>query len=757
MNQYIEEKHGLFALHTDHTSYLFQVDGYGHLEHIHYGRMVSISDAEALSVKQTLPYGTVIEYEDNVQKSWRNVAPFEYGNNGIGDYRTPSLLVKTSLGTCTDFTYLGYSVEENEEVMLSGLPGAYDADASLVIHLFDKAGLMKLDLVYTIYAASDVITRRAILYNCKEEPLTINRLMSYSIDMMEDNLVMVSFHGSWANERYRRDTVVNSGTLSISSRTGSSSNMTNPGFILRRNDTNEEHGEAWGFNLVYSGSHKSIVSRDEYGCVRVMGGFNDENFQWTLAGGEQFETPEAFMTYSCDGLNALSQHFHLFIENHIVRGAWQFRERPVLVNDWEAYMFTFTEDKLVALARQGKELGAELFVLDDGWFGERNDDHAGLGDYNVNLKKLPNGIRGLSDKIHDMDMLFGLWFEPEAVNPDSDLYRAHPDWIIHEEGRRNLTGRYEYLLDLSRREVQDYIIENVGRVLDEGDVDYVKWDMNRHMTGMDGAFVYRYMLGLYRVLSEIFYKRPHILLESCSSGGNRFDAGMMCYSPQIWTSDDTDAMERLGIQKGTSYLYPLSTMGAHVSAVPNSQTMRTVSLPVRFAVSAFGVLGYELDLTELSDIEKKEIKEQIAWYKMNRRLLQFGTFYRTDCDDGHESFTISDGKQAVTGVYRRMIHAASPLEKMKMMGLEEGEYEIGMRNAIIPLDFHCPEDLAVCLETAEDGSSGIRLLWKPLCAGREALQYGIPLPLVFNSSGMSPYMRYPLDFGAELYTAVKKK
>lgn len=757
MNRYIEEQQGLFALHTDHTSYLFRVDGYGHLEHIHYGRRVNLSDAQALALKQTLPYGTAIEYEDNVQGSWRDITPFEYDNHGIGDYRTPSCLVSGSAGSSTDFVYQGYETEDKEQVMLNGFPSAYGAAGSLRVHLLDKAGKMALDLIYTIYPSADVITRRAVLINTGEEPLMVNRLMSFSMDMMEENLVMVSFHGNWVNEMQRRDIPVQAGENCISSRTGFSSNMTNPGFILRKKDTTEMHGEAWGFNLVYSGSHKSIVSHDEHGCVRVMSGFNDENFNWKLGKDEQLETPEAFMTYSHEGLNTLSHHFHTFIKDHIVRGAWQYKERPVLVNDWEAFTFTFDEEKLVSLARQGKELGAELFVLDDGWFGKRNDDHAGLGDYWVNEKKLPNGIIGLSKRIHDMDMLFGLWVEPEAVNPDSDLYRAHPDWIIHEEGRRNLTGRYEYLLDLSRKEVQDYIIENVGRVLDEGEVDYVKWDMNRQMTAADGTFVYRYMMGLYRVLGEIFYKRPHILFESCSSGGNRFDAGMMCYSSQIWTSDDTDAMERLAIQKGTSYLYPLSTMGAHVSAVPNGQTMRSVSLPVRFAVSAFGVLGYELDLTILSDIEKKEIKEQIAWYKMNRKLLQYGTFYRTDCDAAHESFTVSNGEEAITAVYRRMMHAAASFEKMYMHGLSEGDYDISMRNAILPLDMPCPHGLEGCYEQEKDGSSGIRLLWKPLCASSEALAYGIQLPLVFNSSGVSPYMRYPLDYGAELYTAVKKK
>lgn len=757
MKNCITENHGLFSLHTEHTSYMFRIDRWGHPEHIHYGRRVEEADAEALSLKHTLPYGMSSEYTDEDPRSWRSTAPFEYTNCGIGDYRIPACEIRTSAGIVTDFRYEGFEIEDIPSPMECGFPSAYGADGELIIHLYDSVSSLQMDLHYAVYAHEDVITRRTVLRNRSAESAAIRRLMSYSVDLMEDHLKMVTFTGCWAHEAQRTDRPVRTGTLENSSNTGFSSNYANPGFLLCRSNTTEENGEAWGFNLIYSGSHKSLVSRDDHGCVRVMGGFNDESFCWHLSAGETFETPEAFMTYADGGLNMLSQRFHAFIMNHVVRGAWQFRERPVLVNDWEAFMFQFDEERLVSLARQGKELGAELFVLDDGWFGERNSDHAGLGDYTVNPAKLPHGIRGLSDRIHDLGMMFGLWFEPEAVNPDSDLYRAHPEWIIHEEGRRDLTGRYEYLLDLSRTDVQDYIIENVGRVLDEGNVDYVKWDMNRSMTAADGTLAYRYMQGLYRVLGEIFYKRPQILLESCSSGGNRFDAGMLCYSPQVWTSDDTDPVERLDIQKGTSYLYPQSTMGAHVSACPHGQTLRDTPLPTRFAVSAFGVLGYELDLTILTDAEKEEIRNQIAWYKENRRLLQFGTFSRGITDDVHERFSVSCGSEAVSGVFRRLVRAASAFEKMKTCGLEEGRYEVCGRRALLPVRTDHPFLPAAGKNAVRfaDGSAALQMKEMKVSASAGALAQGICLPMVFNASGFHPEMRLPQDLGAELYTIRK--
>lgn len=754
MKQYITEKNGIFALHTDHTSYLFRIDPWGHPEHVFYGAAVDSDDAEAIGLKHTLPYGMSIEYEDENPVSWCSTTPFEYPGSGIGDYRVSASEIRTVHGTVSDFRYAGYDIEDTQTPMESGLPSAYGAAGELILHLADDQAGLQLDLHYGVFPDADVITRRAVLRNRSGDDVLVQRLMSYSFDMMEEDLVMVTFNGCWAHEASRIDRPVRQGTMENSSNTGFSSNYANPGFLLRRRGSDENSGEAWGFNLVYSGSHKSIVSLDDHGCVRVMGGMNDENFLWTLHPGESFETPQAFMTYADSGLNMLSHHFHSFIQNHIVRGAWQKKERPVLVNDWEAFMFDFDEEKLVALAEQGKELGAELFVLDDGWFGKRDSDHAGLGDYTVIRRKLPHGIRGLSDRIHDLGMMFGLWFEPEAVNPDSDLYRAHPDWIIHEEGRKNLTGRYEYLLDLSRRDVQDYIIENVGRVLDEGHVDYVKWDMNRSMTAADGTLVYRYMQGLYRVLGEVFYRRPQILFESCSSGGNRFDAGMLCYSPQVWTSDDTDPIERLDIQKGISYLYPQSTMGAHVSACPHGQTLRMTPLPTRFAVSAFGVLGYELDLTVLSDTEKREISEQIAWYQKNRRLLQFGEFWRTECDHDHESFTVSDGAQAVSGVFRRLVRAASAPEKMKAPGLSEGRYDVLQREALLPME---KTVLLKNTETAPDGSCGIRLKPLHVSASEKALSHGISLPMVFNASGFRSDMRLPQDFGAELFLIRKKR
>ncbi|MEZ4628485.1 MAG: alpha-galactosidase, partial [Eubacteriales bacterium] len=366
-------------------------------------------------------------------------------------------------------------------------------------------------------------------------------------------------------------------------------------------------------------------------------GIHPQSFEWTLASGERFETPEAVMTFSSDGFNGMSAHFHDFVNAHIVRGDWKGKERPVLINNWEACFFRFTRSKLLRLARQARRLGVELFVLDDGWFGKRNDDHAGLGDYAVNTKKLPRGMKSFADEIRSLGMMFGLWFEPEMVNPDSDLYRAHPEYAVTTPGRAPLYGRNQLVLDLCNPDVRDYIVNNVSKILDDASVDYVKWDMNRHISDAcspvlvnQGEFYHRYMMGLYDVLSRIFRPRPQILLESCSSGGNRFDLGMLCFSPQVWSSDDTDAIERLKIQEGLSYLYPLSAMGAHVSAAPNQQTLRQTPIATRFNVASFGCLGYELDLKHLTMLERKEVREQIAYYRAHRNTLQYGRFFRHD-------------------------------------------------------------------------------------------------------------------------------
>jgi alpha-galactosidase len=442
------------------------------------------------------------------------------------------------------------------------------------------------------------------------------------------------------------------------SRTGSSSNKHNPGFLLCENSASENHGRVYGFNLVYSGNHFGFAELNSHELVRAGIGISPHCFEWTLNKGDGgFETPEAVMTFSDKGFNGLSRNFHSFVNNHIVSEQWQGKERPVLYNSWEPCFFNFNQGKLIKLARLSKKLGMELFVLDDGWFEGRDNDRAGLGDYAVNRRKFPFGLGRFARKVRKMGMDFGIWFEPEMINENSNLFRTHPEYAVRQPGRESTLGRNQLVLDLCSPEVRDYIVTSVGKVLDETGVSYVKWDMNRHISefwsqhiAAQGEFFHRYILGLYDVLRRIFEPRPHILLESCSSGGNRFDLGMLCFSPQIWTSDCTDPAVRLNIQGGLSYLYPQSTMGAHVSDAPHQQTLRDTPLSTRYNAACFGSLGYELDLRFLSPVEKREIKEQIAFYKTHRKTFQYGVFERSPVPSGSRS--LKDGKNKILWLCR---------------------------------------------------------------------------------------------------------
>ena len=449
--------------------------------------------------------------------------------------------------------------------------------------------------------------------------------------------------------------------------------------LLARRGCGEDRGEVYGFNLVYSGNHYTAVELSQRELIRVTSGINPVGFEWTLEPGARFETPEAVLSWSDEGYNGLSANLHEFVGRHIVRGEWRDAERPVLVNNWEGTYFDFDHRRVVSMAKRAAGLGAELFVLDDGWFGARDDDHAGLGDYAVNRRKLPKGLEGLAAEIARLGLKFGLWFEPEMVNPDSDLYRTHPDWAIAVPGRTPSEGRFQLILDLTRPEVRDHIVTNVSSILDAVTINYVKWDANRTFSDQYSAVTpagelhHRYVLGLYEVLRRIFEPRPHILLESCASGGNRFDLGMMCFSPQIWASDCTDPVERLRIQGGLSYLYPQSTIGAHVTASPSAQTLRETPLSTRFNVAAFGLLGYELDPTDLTREERRRIRQQIAIYKAHRRLLQFGRLRRHDpVRDDQVTWSIheAEGEPRVIGHFQVGSRAASAAEPLPVAGLD---------------------------------------------------------------------------------------
>ena len=753
---------GLFHLRTEHSSYLFRVTPQGQLEHLHYGAPVRDADAEALALKRTMPYGDSVLYPGGGAAYCLDVLPLEWSGAGRGDYRPSPVEFVTDSGSWTsDFEYVGHTITPGSTETRCGLPTAYGGDMTLAVLLRDEAAGAELRLYYTTYPAEDVITRRAELV-CTGAGLSIRKLMSLSLDLAERDLKMTTFTGSWIREAHRHDAAAE-GTLVNESRTGFSSNRANPGFILSERAADERRGRVWGFNLVYSGNHMSCVSADPRGTVRVMSGISPDRFEWRLGTGESFETPEAVMCFSADGLGGMSRAMHDFVNRHIVRGPWAGRGRPVLVNAWEGFMFDFDARRLLSVAKRAKAMGAELFVMDDGWFVGRDDDTGGLGDYEPDAKKLPEGVSGLAREVKKLGLGFGIWVEPEAVSPKSRLYAAHPDWAITEPGREPVYGRNELLLDLTRGEVRDYIVDSVTKLLDSAEISYVKWDMNRQMAGVGGAYSHRYILGLYEVLHRVFDARPDILFESCSSGGNRFDLGMLCFSPQIWASDDTDPIERLDIQRGLSYLYPLSTMGAHVSASPHAQTLRHTPLGTRFAVSCFGCLGYELDLRELSPVEMREARRQIEFYKKHRMTLQYGRLYRFDLPDGREAFecVARDGAEAVTGHFRRLVHAAPAFEKLPADGLDAAAlYEVESLPALLRIsDFGglIKHALPVKLRPggailrAADSLTGLRQDTERYTASGAALMDGIRLQNLFSGTGYDKALRLPGDFGSEIY------
>ncbi len=772
--QTIEISEKTFLLRTDHTAYLLRIDAYGHPEHVHYGAPVALADVEALAYKRTLLYGSEVLYQPGDAAYCLDNIPLEWSGMGKGDFRVPPLEAELPDGTLTtDFLFERYELHPGA-LPAKTLPGAYcesESDAeTLVLFLREAAFSLELQLIYTVYPQVDVITRRAVLVNREDTGIRLRRMMSLLLDLPNAGYRLLTLDGDWIQETHRHDRTLMPGCFVNESTTGASSNRHNPGVALAEPAAGEDSGRVYGFNLIYSGNHYTAAELSPRNMVRVLSGINPLGFCWKLEPGAAFETPEAVMTFSEQGFHGMSCHFHDFVNRHIVRGDWKGRERPVLVNNWEAHFFDFTRRKLLRLARRAKALGAELFVLDDGWFGARSSDTAGLGDYTVNRQKLPDGIEGLARRIHGLGLDFGLWFEPESVNPDSALYRAHPEYAVAQPGRAPSYGRNQLLLDLTNPAVRDCIVENVTAILDRADIQYVKWDMNRAMSDLyspccpAGEFSHRYILGLYEVLGRIFRPRPHILLESCSSGGNRFDLGMLCFSPQIWASDDTDPIERLSIQKGLSYFYPLSTISAHVSQAPHQQTLRCTPLSTRFNVAAFGVLGYELDLGELSPEERRQAAAQIAFYKANRRTLQYGDFYRYDLADPHKDIFLAvekDQSRACLAFIQTLSHAAESNDTLAVKGLlPEVRYRLetvpqkvalarfgGLLKHVLPVRLRADGWL---LRTA---NRHYALPDGPLClhASGGALQSGVGLNNQFIGTGYHKELRLWGDFGSQMY------
>jgi alpha-galactosidase len=683
----IRIRDGLFSLETKNTLYQMKADDTGFLRHLYYGRKTE-QDMSYL-VRQTDRAFSGNPYDKKDDRSYSlDTLPQEYPVLGTGDYRSPALITELENGSRTCELRFAEVRQLKGKKKPEGLPGVRGNTETegLEIILKDKASGLSVHLIYYVFEEQDVITRSTLIVNEGKAAVTLVKAASMSIDYpCGGPQEAIHFHGRHCMERIpERLPIPNGGILSAGSVRGTSSHHSNPFVILCNRSTTENSGESWGFMLMYSGNHLEETGMDQTGSIRLVAGIHPETFRWKLGTGESFQTPEAILSYSGEGLNGLSRNYHRIIRNEVIRPQRRNAEAPVLLNSWEASYFDFDANSLMALAREAKTLGMDMLVLDDGWFGKRNDDTSGLGDWTANEKKLGCTLEELSGEVHREGLKFGLWVEPEMISEDSDLYRSHPDWALTDPDRKPVVGRSQLVLDLSRRETQDYLFDALSAILDKARIEYIKWDFNRsiasfysHALSADrqGETAHRFVLGVYRLLERLLDRYPDLLIEGCSGGGGRFDAGMLYYTPQIWCSDDTDAIERLEIQRGTSYGYPLCTVGSHVSACPNHQTGRTVPMKTRGIVAQSGTFGYELNPALLSDEERTEIREQIKSFRKLRPLLAEGDYYRLDEIGSPDDYTAwmvvsPDRREAVVNLVVTHVRANAPFPYLRLCGLD---------------------------------------------------------------------------------------
>ena len=688
-----------FNLSTSKTSYVLKVLGSNHVAHVYWGKKIKAKNLDY--VLRSKNWGSFLTNTDNIDDFMLEMTPQEYPGYGSTDLRTPAVELQFSDGTsATDFRYESHNIYAGKN-KLNNLPATYVEDENeamtLELTLVDSLKNVKLILSYSVFEEFDAITRSVKIINESNEDVNINRVLSANVDFRDSDYELLQLSGAWARERHIIRKEIRSGSQSIGSRRGSSSHAQNPFMALVRKDTTEQHGEVYGFSLIYSGNFLANVEVDMYENARAQIGINPFDFTWLLKSKEEFTAPEAVLVYSNEGLTGMSHIYNCLYGKRLCKGKYRDEVRPILINNWEATYFDFNETKIKEIAREATNLGMELFVLDDGWFGKRDDDNSSLGDWFVNEEKLKGGLNKLATEINEMGLQFGLWFEPEMVSPISELYKEHPDWCIHIPGRNRSEARRQLILDYSREDVCNYIIEKISEVLSSAPISYVKWDMNRNMSEIGSAklpanrqreVAHRYILGLYKVLEEITTRFPDVLFESCSAGGGRFDPGMLYYMPQTWTSDNTDAIERLKIQFGTSMVYPNASIGCHVSAVPNHQVDRITPIETRGVVAMSGNFGYELDITKLPESEKEIIKEQVKLYKEIRETIQFGKCYRLSSpfenNDVAWMFISKDCEEIIVSFVRTLAKPNSKFISLKLVGLDESsKYEILGENIIV--------------------------------------------------------------------------
>ena len=628
----------IFKLDTPNTSYCIGIVDEGFVGHLYYGKRIEDYHLGYAFRINEMPW---VPSENNRDRSsFLDSFPMEYPTHGIGDFREDCFSVESSRGNfAVGLVYDSYEISAGKPG-ISKLPASFGEDnevSTLILHCKDIPLGLNIDLIYSAFGDTDVITRSVKVTNTGEDYIFIKKIYSSCLDMDNRGFTATTLHGSWARERAMSDTPVGRAKIVVESVRGESSHQDNPFMMIKTSNTTDETGEVYAMNFVYSGNFHSSVQEDQFGQLRMLMGINSEDFKWKLNVGESFETPEVVMVYSAEGTGKMTRTFHDFYRKHLIRSLYKNKKRPILINNWEATYFDFDTDKLIAIAKQASALGIEMLVMDDGWFGERNDDNTSLGDWYVNEKKLKGGLKYLVDEVNKLGMKFGIWFEPEMISPESELYKAHPDWAIAVPGRVPTRSRNQYVLDYSRRDVLDHTYESVAKILRSANIEYVKWDMNRQLTDIGstllpkeqmGELYHRYVLGVYELQERLLKEFPNLLLENCSGGGARFDPGMLYYSPQIWCSDDTDAIERLLIQEGTSMVYPLSAMGAHVSDCPNHTVGRTTPFETRGNVALAGTFGYELDVTKIPKEDKDMIPSQVEMYHKYNDLVREGDYYR---------------------------------------------------------------------------------------------------------------------------------
>ena len=681
------EKDRTFTLQTKNTTYQMQVDRYGFLLHLYYGKKTDGCMDYLLTYYDRGFSGNPYDAGEDRTYSM-DTLPQEFPCYGNGDFRSTAFAVENADGSMScDLRYKSHKIFDGK-YNLEGLPAVYASEEeaqTLEILMEDPVTGVKVVLLYGVLPAQDIITRSVSVKNESSGKIYLNKIESASLDFLYGDYELLTFYGRHAMERNVQRVPVVHGTQKIGSVRGTSSHQYNPMMILAEKETTEDKGNCYAMSFVYSGCFQGEVLKDQLNQTRMMLGLQEEAFRYPLEAGEMFQAPEVILSYSSEGMNRLSQNLHHCIRQHICRGKYKEEIRPILINSWEAAYFDFTGDTIYELAKAAKEVNIDMLVMDDGWFGKRDDDNSGLGDWFVNEKKLGGTLGNLIKRINDLGVKFGIWIEPEMVSEDSDLYRKHPDWALTVPGRNPVRSRNQLVLDFSRKEVVDEIYDQICKVLDQGNIEYVKWDMNRSLmdvyssvTRDQGRVLHDYVLGLYDFLERLVQRYPNLLIEGCSGGGGRFDAGMMYYTPQIWCSDNTDAIDRLRIQYGTSFGYPVSVVGSHVSAVPNHQTGRKTPLHTRGVVAMSGTFGYELNLMKLSEEEKQEIREQIAEYKSYAPIIQNGLYYRLSDPTTEEicawEFVHTDEKEqskVLLNIVMQVIHGNMTVNYVKLQGLEE--------------------------------------------------------------------------------------